>query len=215
MNSRDDEEAEQNVGEPIEANGAGITEAETAEEVASPDPRFVRVVLELLDPIGLHMFDVSDQFLDILGKTFLMDRSGRQASEALSPSQLPHVPRSPGLWHHQLFAHIDGKDGPADVLAKSRSSKEWFALLKPLIFWRSDSKNDADGAHDGSHIVEGSDIRSPLLWPHHPRVLGTSVCASTRCFLAGLSSGSPCIATVATPSLFENNCSSCLSFFLL
>ena len=27
------------------------------------------------------------------------------------------------------------------------------------------SKN-ADGAHDGSHIVEGSDIRSPLLWPH-------------------------------------------------
>ena len=47
--NRDDEEAEQNVGEPIEANGAGVTEAETAEEVASPDPRFVRGVLELPD----------------------------------------------------------------------------------------------------------------------------------------------------------------------
>ena len=58
------------------------------------------------------------------------------------------------------FAHIDGKDNAADVLTKSRSSKEWFALLKPLIFWRSDSKN-ADGTHDGSHIVEGSDVRSP------------------------------------------------------
>ena len=33
----------------------------------------------------------------------------------------------------------------------------------------------------------------------HPRVLGTSVCASTRCFLAaGLSSGFPCVAIVAT-----------------
>ena len=55
-----------------------------------------------------------------------------------------------------------------------------------------------------------------LLRPH-PRVLGASVCASTRCFLAGLSSGSPCVAIVATSSLsslFENNCSSCLSFFL-
>ena len=51
-----------------------------------------------------------------------------------------------------------------------------------------------------------------LLRPH-PRVLGVSVCASTRCFLAGLSSGSPCVAIVATPSLFENNCSLYLSFF--
>ena len=62
------------------------------------------------------------------------------------------------------FAHIDGKDNPTGVLAKSRSSKEWFALLKPLIFWRSDSKN-ADGTQDGSHIVEGSDIQSPTAAP--------------------------------------------------
>ena len=39
-----------------------------------------------------------------------------------------------------------------------------------------------------------------------------SVCASTRRFLAGLSSGFPCVAIVATSSLSENNCSSCLSF---
>ena len=62
------------------------------------------------------------------------------------------------------FAHIDGKDNPADILTKNRSSKEWFALLKPLIFWRSDAKN-ADGAVDGSHLVEGSDIRSPTAAP--------------------------------------------------
>ena len=62
------------------------------------------------------------------------------------------------------FAHIDSKGNPADVLAKSRSSKEWFALLKPLTFLRSDSKN-ADGTNDGSHIVEGSDIHSPAVAP--------------------------------------------------
>ena len=47
---------------------------------------------------------------------------------------------------------------------------------------------------------------SRLLRPH-PRVLGMSVCASTRCFLAGLSSGFSCVAIVATSSLFKNNCS--------
>jgi len=59
------------------------------------------------------------------------------------------------------FAHIDGKDNPADILTKNRSSKEWFALLKPLIFWRSDNKHP-DGTTDGSHLVEGSDIQSPM-----------------------------------------------------
>ena len=43
-----------------------------------------------------------------------------------------------------------------------------------------------------------------LLRPH-PRVLGMSVCASTRCFLAGLSSGFPCVAIVATSSLFKHS----------
>ena len=111
------------------------------------------------------------------------------------------------------FAHIDGKDNPADVLvAKSRSSKEWFALLKPLIFWCSDSKN-ADGAHDGSHIVEGSDVRSPAAAPSsgvgHKRLRFYQMLFR---FLAGLSSGSPCVAISATSSLFENNSSSCSVF---
>ena len=49
-----------------------------------------------------------------------------------------------------------------------------------------------------------------LLRPH-PRVLGASVCASTRCFLAGLSSRFSRVAIIATSSLFKNNCSSLLS----
>ena len=60
--------------------------------------------------------------------------------------------------------HIDGKDNPADILTKNRSSKEWFALLKPLIFWCSDKKNP-DGATDGSHLVEGSVVQSPTAAP--------------------------------------------------
>ena len=107
------------------------------------------------------------------------------------------------------FAHIDGKDNPADVLTKNRSPKEWFALLKPLIFWRSDSKN-AEMAPMMVATLSRGVMFSRLLRPH-PRVLGASVCASTRCSLAGLSSGFPCIvAIVATSSLFENNCSSYL-----
>ena len=31
--------------------------------------------------------------------------------------------------------HIDGKNNPADILTKNRSSREWYKLMKPLIFW--------------------------------------------------------------------------------
>ena len=31
--------------------------------------------------------------------------------------------------------HIDGKENPADILTKHRSSREWYELMKPLIFW--------------------------------------------------------------------------------
>jgi hypothetical protein len=31
--------------------------------------------------------------------------------------------------------HIDGKQNPADILTKHRSSREWYELMKPLIFW--------------------------------------------------------------------------------
>ena len=53
------------------------------------------------------------------------------------------------------FIHMDGKHNPADILTKFRSSREWYELLKPLIFWRA--RDDALR----SHIVEGSDNRSP------------------------------------------------------
>ena len=55
---------------------------------------------------------------------------------------------------------------------------------------------------------------SRLLRPH-PRVLGVSVCASTRCFLAGLSSGFPCVAIVATSSLFDREQLFFMSFLCL
>ena len=53
---------------------------------------------------------------------------------------------------------------------------------------------------------------SRLLRPH-PRVLGVSVCASTRCFLAGLSSGFSCVATVATRLLCSRTTVPVVSFF--
>ena len=92
--------------------------------------------------------------------------SGKLTAEAFSSSLNCHMCREAQASGTINFAHIDSKDNPADVLAKikSRSSKEWFALLKPLIFWRSDSKS-ADGTNDGSHIVEGSDIQSPAVAP--------------------------------------------------
>jgi hypothetical protein len=56
------------------------------------------------------------------------------------------------------FCHIDGKYNPADVLSKHMSSREWFALMKPLIFW---SWRD-DGVPTNGE-VEGSVNRSPLI----------------------------------------------------
>ena len=34
------------------------------------------------------------------------------------------------------FIHIDGKNNPADICTKHRSSREWYELMKPLIYWR-------------------------------------------------------------------------------
>ena len=31
--------------------------------------------------------------------------------------------------------HTEGKNNPADVLTKFRSSREWYELMKPFIFW--------------------------------------------------------------------------------
>ena len=49
--------------------------------------------------------------------------------------------------------------------AKYRSSKDWFDLFKPLVFWRSERQNDDDGTVDGSHVVEGSVNQSPSAVP--------------------------------------------------
>ena len=53
------------------------------------------------------------------------------------------------------FVHIDGKYNPADVLTKHMSSREWYELMKPLIFWRSreDEKQEKTGQ---THRREGS-----------------------------------------------------------
>jgi len=32
--------------------------------------------------------------------------------------------------------HIDGKNNPADLLSKHTSSRRWYELMRPLIFWR-------------------------------------------------------------------------------
>jgi len=48
------------------------------------------------------------------------------------------------------FVHMDGRYNPADILTKFRSSREWYELLKPILFWRA--RDD----QIGSHIAEGS-----------------------------------------------------------
>jgi hypothetical protein len=53
------------------------------------------------------------------------------------------------------FVHINGKHNPADILTKNTSSREWYEVMKPLIFWRA-----PDGS--GTLRVEGSENRSPL-----------------------------------------------------
>ena len=53
------------------------------------------------------------------------------------------------------FVHIDGKENPADILTKPRSSRDWYRLMKPLIFWRHTDFGSTDK-------VEGSDNKSPL-----------------------------------------------------
>jgi hypothetical protein len=55
------------------------------------------------------------------------------------------------------FVHIDGKQNPADILTKHTSSREWYEVMKPLIYWRA--KEDKLG----SHRSEGSVSRSSLV----------------------------------------------------
>ena len=59
---------------------------------------------------------------------------------------------------HRADGNVDGKENPADVLTKPRSSRDWCRLMKPLIFWRHADMGSADK-------IEGSDSRSPLPAP--------------------------------------------------
>ena len=40
------------------------------------------------------------------------------------------------------FHYVPSKENPADILTKYRSSRHWFPLMKPLIFWDNDDLED-------------------------------------------------------------------------
>ena len=46
--------------------------------------------------------------------------------------------------------HIDGKDNPADVLSKHTSSRTWYELMRPLIFWRVNGETSHRSRKEGS-----------------------------------------------------------------
>ena len=46
--------------------------------------------------------------------------------------------------------HIDGKDNPADVLSKHTSSRTWYELMRPLIFWRVSDRHLSRSRGEGS-----------------------------------------------------------------
>ena len=53
-----------------------------------------------------------------------------------------------------MFFHIKGTENPADILTKFRSSREWYELLKPLLFWR------ARNGKIGNDVKEGKGKRA-------------------------------------------------------
>ena len=46
--------------------------------------------------------------------------------------------------------HIDGKDNPADVLSKHTTSRTWYELMRPLIFWRINGESSHRSRKEGS-----------------------------------------------------------------
>jgi len=46
--------------------------------------------------------------------------------------------------------HIDGKDNPAVVLSKHTSSRTWYELMRPLIFWRGNEQPVHRSRREGS-----------------------------------------------------------------
>ena len=51
-----------------------------------------------------------------------------------------------------IFLKIDGTENPADILTKLRSNREWFPLMKPMIFW--DQSEDDVGAKEKKNASE-------------------------------------------------------------
>ena len=60
------------------------------------------------------------------------------------------------------FVHIDGKHNPADVLTKHMSSREWYELMKPLIFWRT-RKEESGQSHRSEGSVKAEENTSLLV----------------------------------------------------
>lgn len=48
--------------------------------------------------------------------------------------------------------HIDGKENPADILTKHRSSREWYVLMRPLLCWawRDEKETHQNQRSEGS-----------------------------------------------------------------
>ena len=57
------------------------------------------------------------------------------------------------------FHYVPSKENPADILTKYRSSRHWFPLMKPLIFWdnddQEDNKNKGKKADDMRGVLSG------------------------------------------------------------
>ena len=64
------------------------------------------------------------------------------------------------------FCHIPGKDNPADICTKHMSSREWFPLMKPLIFWTwrdNDEQAVVADAIEGSVNLDAVPVTVPVV----------------------------------------------------
>jgi hypothetical protein len=59
------------------------------------------------------------------------------------------------------IVHIDSKNNPADILIKNRSSRQWYELCTPIIFWAwRDDENVSVTCPEGS---DNTSIMSRLM----------------------------------------------------
>ena len=63
------------------------------------------------------------------------------------------------------FVHMDGKENPADIMTKARSSREWFPLMKPLLFWRKLTDTPIGIITEGSESRSAESAMPPLEEP--------------------------------------------------